>query len=311
MAVNPKRPKGPPLNALRAFEAAARHESFMLAARELGVTAGAITQHVKTLEAWVGNALFIRKSNEVHLTEIGRQLLPDFVTAFDALGRAVHALKSIRPTIDVHIATLPGIGQLWLSERLAVIRRKLPHIQLSVTAIEAPPNLDREMFDISLFITEAGSNMNQVETALAPDCIFPVCSRDMARGIREPKDLLSFPHLLDLSWQDDWRTWAGAFGIDLPDSRRVARYSLFSLALEEAKAGAGILMAHSCLVERALERGEIVKPLDLVYRTGRSLTLTYSVNAGRRRELESIATLLSDTVSIDWNSGEAQFQESP
>lgn len=294
MAVSPRRPKGPPLNALRAFEAAARHESFVLAANELGVTTGAISQHIKALEAWVGSALFVRRSNQVRLTDVGRSLLPEFVSAFDAIGRAVHALRSIKPATEIHIATLPSIGQLWLSERLAVIRRKFPDLQLSVTAVEAPPNLEREMFDLSLFIKEPGAA--ETETVLARDVIFPVCSKDLARRIREPRDLLQFARLLDLTWEGDWKHWADRAGLELPNARQVARYSLFSLALEEAKAGAGVLMAHAALVERALERGEVVRPLDLQHSTGKALTLAFSPNARDRKEIAAVAAVLTESV---------------
>ena len=106
MAVNPPRPRMPPLNALRAFEAAARHESFAKAADELGVTPAAVSHQVKALEAWLGSALFARHAQGLHLTEAGRAALPAFSTAFDAMGLAVQELENRQSAVGVGVASV-------------------------------------------------------------------------------------------------------------------------------------------------------------------------------------------------------------
>ncbi|MCX8955298.1 LysR family transcriptional regulator, partial [Ruegeria sp. NA] len=151
MSVSPKRPKGPPLNAMRAFEAAARNISFVAAAEELNVTPGAISQHVKTLEGWAGAALFRRNAQGVELTPEGQSLVAEFTRAFDQLADAARALRNLKPNADFHIAALPAIAQLWLPKRLRQIRSQFPDISFSVTALEAPPSLGRELFDLSIF----------------------------------------------------------------------------------------------------------------------------------------------------------------
>ena len=118
MTVSPPRPKGPPLNALRAFEAAARRGSFSAAADELCVTPGAVAQQVKSLEAWAGARLFLRHAQGVELTALGLDVLPGFVAAFDRLGEAAQALRSQAAPDTIGIAALPSIAQLWLSPRL-------------------------------------------------------------------------------------------------------------------------------------------------------------------------------------------------
>lgn len=95
MAISPPRPKGPPLNALRAFEAAARLGGFAAAADELCVTSGAIAQHIKSLESWAGADLFERRSQGVRLTALGSAVAAQFSAAFDGLGEAVHSLRSV------------------------------------------------------------------------------------------------------------------------------------------------------------------------------------------------------------------------
>ncbi|MEK6216720.1 MAG: LysR family transcriptional regulator, partial [Boseongicola sp.] len=180
MSVSPPRPKGPPLNALRAFEAAARLGSFVGAAEELSVTPGAVSQHIKALEHWTKTPLFARHPKGVRLTQAGRALLPQFVLAFDHLGSAIRALQNSRPQTDIHVATMPSLAQLWLPPRLAALRSKMPNVKLSVTALETAPNLNRELFDVALFLKEPSGAASEI--IIADDRIFPVCSAEVAAG---------------------------------------------------------------------------------------------------------------------------------
>jgi len=151
MAISPPKPKGPPLNALRAFESAGRLGGFSIAAEELHVTPGAIAQHVKALEGWFGADLFERRSQGVNLSALGESVLTDFSDAFDQLGAAVQTLHLRANPKHIRIAALPSIAQLWLSPRLPAIRTKAPDISISVTAMEHRPKLTREPFDLSIF----------------------------------------------------------------------------------------------------------------------------------------------------------------
>ena len=178
MSVNPPRPKGPPLNALRAFEAAARLGGFANAAEELCVSPGAISQHIKTLEDWLGAPLFTRRSQGVKLSEFGASVAPSLYAAFDAMGEAVHQMRALSAHQTVHIAALPSVAQLWLSPRLPAIRAALPEVSISVSALETPPNLAREMFDLSLFLRAPTGAPHEV--ILADDLIYPVCTPALA-----------------------------------------------------------------------------------------------------------------------------------
>lgn len=291
MSVSPRRPKGPALNALRAFEAAARLESFAAAAEELSVTPGAISQHIKALEEWTGVPLFQRNAQGVKLSARGRALAPQFVVAFDALGEAVRDLLDARPSREFQIATMPSLAQLWLPEKLRAIRAALPKTRISVTALESPPNLRRELFDLSLFIREPSENEH--ELVIAPDQIFPVASPEIAEEILEPSDIGVHPLLVDRAWSEDWAHWASAAQIELPNLDQGGRYSLYSLAQEEAKGGAGVLMAHACLVSNALESGELERVSDLEYATGNALVIEVPNREGADSELVEIATILA------------------
>lgn len=255
MPVAPPPAKSLPLGALRAFEAAARLGGFKAAALELGVSPGAVTAHIKTLEAELGAPLFERTARGVQLTALGAGAAPGFIAAFDALAQAAASLRAQAAPQVVHIATLPAIAQLWLSPRLPVLRAAAPEIAVSITALEAPPNLKRAPFDLSLFPSERGGIL------VAEDMIFPVCTPALAARLMRPEDLGSVACLSDASWQDDWPRWLRAAGIDLP--LRGPVYSLYALAVEEAVNGAGVLMGHGPLVAGHLARGTLVAPFAL------------------------------------------------
>ncbi|WP_299843103.1 LysR family transcriptional regulator [uncultured Roseovarius sp.] len=291
MSVSPPRPKGPPLNALRAFEAAARLGGFANASEELGVTPGAISQHIKALEDWVGVALFERRSQGVKLTETGADLAPEFGHAFDAMGAAVRHLRSRAKNRTLHIAALPSIAQLWLSPRLPQVRKALPNLGLSVSATELPPNLSREMFDLSLFFKAPEGHGREV--VLAPDVITPVCAPELAKQLKTPEDLVGQTLLHDALWPGDWALWARSVGVDLPGLNRGPSFSLYAVALEEAKHGAGVLIGHKALVAGALARGELVAPFTAQITTPKSLVLETAVRPKPGDDLARITALLA------------------
>lgn len=290
MSVAPPRPKGPPLNAMRAFEAAARLNSFVAAAEELNVTPGAVSQHIKALEGWAGVALFRRHAQGVDLTSAGRSLTQDFVAAFDALATATHALRNLRADADVHIAALPSVAQLWLPSRLSRIRKAFAHLNFSVTALETPPRLRRELFDLSLFFTKPEGHKDQIP--LAVDEIFPVCAPELAEQVRAPAGLDAATLLHDQTWLGDWPHWAEKTGVTLAHPSRGPRYSLYSLAVEEAKSGAGVLMGHACLIADALADGSLVPVVERPISTGRSLVLGLPHPSRRRAGMDRVVDFL-------------------
>ena len=149
--IEPPRPKSPPLNALRAFEAAARHGAFTAAAEELCVTPGAVAQQIKNLEDWVGAPLFDRQAQGVTRTRLDAETARDLTLAFDQIGSASQKLRIGGRPAEMRIAALPAIAQLWLSPRLPAIRETAPEISISVFALESPPNMRREHFDLCIF----------------------------------------------------------------------------------------------------------------------------------------------------------------
>lgn len=258
MPTFPPRPSMPHLNALRAFEAAARLGSFATAAEELCVTPAAITQQIKSLEAWAGMALFERHAQGVALTDAARHALPTLTEAFDLLGASVHTLvRTARPRA-IKIAALPSIAQFWLSPRLSAVRQIVPGLEISVTTREILPNLKREPFDLCLFLEEPSEA--EGATCLARDEIFPVCAPDIAHRIRSRADLATETWLNDEDWIGDWEIWVAATGGGIPQTAPGPVFSLFGLALEEAINGAGVLIGHSLLIDKYLQNGTLIAP---------------------------------------------------
>ena len=257
MSVTPPRPSLPPLNALRAFECAARLGGFKQAAGELNVTAGAVAQHIKFLEAWCGAALFERHAKGVRLTLLGQSVLGDFVRAFDAVSFASQRLRSLAAPKNVGIAALPSVAQLLIATWLPAMRDAVDGVQVSVTAMEDAPNLAREPYDLSLFFE---AKPKRSLTGL--DALIPVAAPSVVAGFETSEAFMLAPHISDQSWGQDWARW---FEVVFPDQIYTGSgpsYSLFSVAVEEAKSGAGILMAHRSLVAPLLKNGALVVAMD-------------------------------------------------
>ena len=145
----------------------------------------------------------------------------------------------------LHIAALPAIAELWLSPRLPGVRAILPNLDVSITAVENPPNLKRAPFDLCAFFTDTPPVSARI---IGEDSVLPVCAPSLAASVRTPDDVFSHVCLTDTAWEEDWTVWAN---VALPGRRLVPRgprYSLYSLAVAQAVSGAGILMGHRMLV---------------------------------------------------------------
>jgi len=247
----------PPLNALRAFEAAARLGSFSRAAEEIGVTQGAIAQQVRHLEAFLGLTLFRRLPQGVALTEAAQDARPRLSAAFDALALTVQELKASHAGRALAIAALPCIAQLWLSPRLPALQRAFPGLAVSISAMEEPPAARHENFDLALFYL-ARPPANAL--ALGEDSLFPVCAPSLAATLSSPADLAGRILLHDAVWRSDWVRWLRHVGASGIDPGRGPSYSLYALALDAALGGAGILIGRRSLVAPYLADGRLVAP---------------------------------------------------
>ncbi|UWQ17956.1 LysR family transcriptional regulator [Jannaschia sp. M317] len=236
MPVAPAPPPDLPLNALRAVEAAARLGGFAAAAVELGVSQGAVSAHVRTVEARLGAALFRRGPRGVCLTEAGARCLPALERAFDAMADAQAALRAEAAPLRLTIAALPAIAQLWLQPRLGAVGAAFPGMSVSITAMEVAPRQKRSAVDVTLFYGPQGR-----------DWLVPVHAPGAGDG----------PLLADASWSGDWDAWRaavpGAYARPMG-----AVHSLYALAVAEALGGGGVAMGRLSLVAGHLAEGRLV-----------------------------------------------------
>lgn len=267
MSISPPFQRLPSLNALRAFEAAARLGSFKLAADELMVTPGAVAAQIKALEAEFDAELFHRQARGVSLTALGQAIAPRFSTAFDALSGAVRELRRQAAPRKVHIVTSPALAQLWLAPRLPQLRAMLRQVDISVTALEEPPDLKRTPFDLCVFYAEPGPD----RMTLWEERLLPVCVPALAEGLAHPGDLAKVNCIADVVWQD-WRIWLDAAMPGQHTAPSGPGFSLYAVAVQQALSGAGILMGRQSLVQPHLASGALVAPFGHVVPLGLCIT---------------------------------------
>lgn len=250
----------PPLNAIRAFEAAARHGSFLAAAAELAVTPGAVSQQVKRLEERLGCALFRRLTRGVVLTEAGAAYRTEVAAALDRLAAATARLGSAAgQDRTLRITALPALAEKWLVPRLPAFQARHPEIEVRLSADAQLVDFVRDPFDLGLRYTDGRHPGLRVER-LFGERIFPVCSPALARGLRRPVDLAGLPLLHDQHWTAEWAIWLAAAGVAAPARAQGATFTLYSMALEAAAKGMGVAMGHEALVAEDLAAGRLAAP---------------------------------------------------
>lgn len=256
----------PPLRSLRAFEAAARHLSFAKAADELGVTPGAISHQIKTLEDWLGARLFQRLTRALRLTEAGAMALPLLTEGFDALAAGTARLKSARETGTLTISVSPGFGSLWLVPRLESFRRQHPEVELRIDGTDRLIDLARGEADLAIRYGPGGY------PGLRSDRLFamratPVCSPQLlAAGpaLRSPQDLRHHT-LLHVEWKEvegSWRTWLLAAGVGDIDPYQGPRFTKEEMAVRAALDGEGIALVGDRMAADHLASGRLVRPFE-------------------------------------------------
>lgn len=258
----------PPLNALRAFEAASRHLNFERAGDEIAVTASAVGQQVKALEAWLGHPLFTRlPSKGVALTSLGERYAASVTEALDVLREAT--ARALRPEKSrvLTVSTMPSFAVGWLIPRLGSLRRRHPDMEIRVSV--STDLVDFGLDDVDVAIRSGrGVYPGLRADLLSEETFFPVCSadllKDQQRPLREPADLCHHTLLHEtVDYIPDyitWERWLAAVGVTGVDATHGPRFSHTFLALQAAASGQGVAMATNVLIGDYLEAGRLVRP---------------------------------------------------
>ena len=256
--------KLPPLNALRAFEAAARQLSFTRAGRELHVTQAAISHQVKALEGWLGLALFRRRGRAIVLTENGQNYLAAVREGLDLLADATDRLTKRQDSGILTVATLASFAAAWLVPRLGRFRALHSEIDVRVAASDEMVDFGRD--DVDLAIRYGSGLWPGLEVVpLMTEDVFPVCSPALLQGphpLRQPGDLRHHTLLHD-DMRETWRIWLLAAGVEGVDPDRGPGFNLSALVINAAVDGQGVALARSALLGNHLSTGRLVQPFEL------------------------------------------------
>jgi len=260
----------PPLSALRAFEAAARLQSFSKAADELNVTPAAISHQIAALEADLGVTLFRRRNRAVELTPSARVLLPGLTDAFTGIQASVRRLRAHNDTGTLTVTASPSFAGKWLVQRLHRFQETFPAIDVRISATDEVVDLTRGDFDIAIRYGTGRYPGLEVELLLKNE-VFPVCSPELLRNgsaLDRPEDLGQHPLIHDQAVDRDplaptWPMWLRAAGVrHLPSSPGLS-VSTNHLALEGAIGGHGIALANSTIAASDLAAGRLVRLFSL------------------------------------------------
>lgn len=252
----------PPLAALRAFEAAARHQSFRLAAQELSVTATAISHQVRQLEALLGLALFERQVRKVTLTAEGRQLFPALRDGFDLMADAVAPLLRPRRQRMLTVSATPAFVARVLVPRLAAFQTEHPELDLRLHASTQPVDFAAQQIDAAIRYGK-GPFRDLHNEPLLHGRFAPMCSPRLK--LRAPADLARHA-LLHYQWQpgfrapSDWSAWRRVAGLRGFDATRGVTFSDEAHAIDAAIAGQGVALLDAALVADELQRGTLIIP---------------------------------------------------
>jgi LysR family glycine cleavage system transcriptional activator len=258
----------PPLNGLRAFEAAARLGGFAAAADELGVTAGAVSQRVRDLEQRMGVALFERYPQSLGATRTGRELLPVLTQAFDAIDAAVRRARApAAAALPLRVACPAGFAAGWLLPRLDRFHQRAPSVALTLTATERliEPGDGDGAADVAIRFGRAGWSARLGCDFLFSDRRIPVCSPQYLVGHAieaAGADPLAGHTLLEaLPAADDWRDWLRWTSAPARDARRLS-FGDERLTMDAAERGLGLALVDRALAVDALAAGRLVAPLE-------------------------------------------------
>jgi LysR family glycine cleavage system transcriptional activator len=260
----------PPLNALRAFEAAGRLLSISQAATELHVTPAAISHQVKALEEWLGVPLFRRLNRQVLLTDAGQSCLKGLRDGFDRLAATVEKIRGGAGEAPLTVSAAPSFAGKWLLPRLERFRNAHPEIEVRIDANPRLTDFERDNVDIGIRYGRGRYPGLRVDLLLAEN-VFPLCSPKLMRGpprLRHPRDLGRHTLLhIDMPVMGEaeptWEMWLRAAGVGDVDWTRGPRFSVSSMAIEMAIAGQGVVLGSDVLCAADLAAGRLVKPFDV------------------------------------------------
>lgn len=257
----------PSLNGLRAFEAAARHLSFTLAASELNVTQTAISHQIRRLEEELGIRLFIRQNRALALTPEARDYLPGVRAAFNDLRLATDRLLRRDDDKVLTLSTLASLAAKWLLPRLTDFQEQHPGIDVRITTSTSLVDFQRDDLDAAIRYGRGQWPGLRADWLMA-DELFPVCSPSLLRGdkpLQRPEDLRNHPLLhTSNANSDDWRLWLTAAGLPADIAKQPGiTFDMIFMTIQAAIDGIGVAMGRTSYVQDDIAKGRLVVPFKI------------------------------------------------
>lgn len=291
----------PPLHAVRAFEAAARHLSVTRAAEELAVTPGAVSRHVRTLEAHLGKALFLRRATGLALTPAGEGLAEATRLALDQIAAAASG-AALRRMRRLSVGVYGLFASRFLLPRWPSLRAAEPELVVDVHTSSNPVDLMAERFDAVIAVADGAPRAGFVSHRLLPIATVPVCAPSwLAPG---PPGFAAVPLLHARPRPDDWRRWLDHAKLGAVPVQGGSSFESIGLAIEAAAAGLGFAMAIESLLAPDLARGVVVVAHKTVRPTRRWFVLQYDQRLAEDPALGAFAVWLRGQV-VDVNGAVA------
>ncbi|WP_040503943.1 transcriptional regulator GcvA [Leucothrix mucor] len=301
----------PPLNALKAFEVAARHLNLTKAAAELFVTPAAVSRHIKVLEEYLDVTLFIRGNQGLELTEVALHCYPKLSTGFATLADAVAEIRQRTNRRQLTVGMAPSFASKWFIPRMNQFTEMFPDIDLRI--ISSSDYLEsykgakhgRDGTDVSIRFGKGSYPDCEVKKMFSVS-VTPLCSPTLLDGefpLDDPENLRHYTLIHDDTLhggQQDWDTWLEAAGVSAMDTSRGSRFNHVSLALEAAVAGHGVVLTIGALASKDISQGRLIAPFQL------SLPLDYNYYLVIDKDKQELTTV---NTFVDWIFSEIESEK--
>ncbi len=290
----------PPLNALRAFEAAARTGSYVAAAEELGVSPAAVSQQVRNLEDFLGKKLFMRFNNRVSLTDAGQAIFVGASDALQSISALTEQVMSGGTRSRLVISVITSVAERWLEPRLAAFALKEKALRIELRVEGDPVDFARHNIDLRIcYGTNVYPEMNTIR--LFQDAVLPLCSPSYLERNRSARTLgmegVPDEDLIHTSWgpsfvsHPTWHAWFAKSGIDRPIDAKGYQIGMSGLSLDLARDGVGVALGQKVMAAGDLAAGRLVPVSDVTIELGHPYCLVHPRSKARKAGLQAL---------IDW-----------
>jgi LysR family glycine cleavage system transcriptional activator len=305
--------KLPPLNSLRAFEAAARNGSYVAAAEELSVSPAAISQHVKKLEDFLGKQLFMRSHNRVSLTDAGGAVYAGAADALQSISEFTQQIMSDRSRSRLVISAISSVAERWLEAKLAAYALENPKLRFDLRVESDPVDFARHNIDLRIcYGADHYPSMNVVE--LVRDEVLPLCSPAYLERVpaAKSKGLAAVPDddLIHTSWgpgfvsHPTWADWCAKSGLAPPNKTKGYQIGTSGLVLDMARDGIGVALGQSMMAQEDISEGRLIALSEVGIPLGHPYCVVYPPSKSRRPGLLGLVDWLGRFNKTDQNGSD-------